>query len=141
MGQLGIMLGSTPVTSFARLHSLLSSAILTTNDETIIFSRSFLKAIDSQLSYDEHPIYFLLHESIYADGGTDSATNWAAYRALSFLTQENDEWDYNITAYNDDDKPVLFYGEMIFPFMVHDFAELSGKGMTSLANALASKQD
>jgi hypothetical protein len=39
-------------------------------------------------------------------------------------------------------KPTLFLGEMVFPWFADgDFAELSGVGMKSLAEALAQKDD
>ena len=63
--QLGMALGGSP-SSFASLHSLFQSAFLQP-DETD-FTRSFLKAVDNDQPFDDHPIYYLLHESIYADG-------------------------------------------------------------------------
>ena len=75
--QLGIALGGSPA-AFASLHALFQSAFLegTEDDEKPIFSRAFLKAIEIDQSYDDHPIYFWLHESIYADGKHYSPTRW-----------------------------------------------------------------
>ena len=138
--QLGLGLGGTPLYNFLSLHLLISSAFLNPNDDEskLILSRNFLKDIDTQQVFDEYPLYFLLHESIYANGHVDNGTNWAAYHALQTLIKQNNEWDYTITA-NDEHKPVLFYGEMIFPWMNEDYAQLAGHGMTNLAHSIATK--
>ena len=143
--QVGLALGGSP-SSFASLHRLFSSAFLDPDDDdNTTFTRAFLKAMDSEQSFDDHPIYFLLHESIYADAGGSSAcaTNWAAHRAYESRVQRPSEWDYRLTsALNSDARPTLLFGEMVFPWMAHgDFAELSGVGMRSLAQDLAEKTD
>merc|ERR1712194_864598 len=141
-------LGGTPIYNFASLHSLINSAFLNNNEDEheLILLRGFIKDIDTQQVFDEYPLYFLLHESIYADG-KNTATDWAANRALqTLLEQNNSEWDYKITAYSNNDNtnenkntPVLFYGEMIFPWMCNDYAQLGGNGMTKLASSIATK--
>ena len=160
--QLGIMLGGSP-SAFASMHSFLSEAFIINpmqlgndrkgiaanynqqrddEEEAIEFHRAFLKRIDSDQSFDDHPIYFLLHESIYADGALKSPTRWAAHRALeNILIPSSSDFDYNKTSSPGERKPTLFFGEMVFPWMTEDYAELSGTGMTSLANSLASKID
>jgi hypothetical protein len=51
-------------------------------------------------------------------------------------------FDYRRTCLSAlDSEPVLFFGEMIFPWMVEDFAELSGVGLQELAQSLALKSD
>lgn len=145
--QIGLSLGGSP-SSFASLHRMFNTAFLNPqdNDDTTL-TRAFLKAMDSEQSFDDHPIYFLLHESIYADGGSSvassCATNWAAHRAYESRVQRPSEWDYRLTsALNSDARPTLLFGEMVFPWMAHgDFAELSGLGMRSLAQKLAEKAD
>jgi len=141
--QTGLALGGSPAT-FTRLHYLINSAFLDENDASPVFTRSFLKAMDSEHPFDDAPIYFLLHESIYADGPTNNCpTNWMAHRAYESLTQTPSEFDYKLTCtLNSDQRPTLFSGEMVFPWMADgDFAECSGIGMQSLANALAKKDD
>lgn len=143
--QLGISLGGSP-SAFASMHSLLSSAFLQMeqdSDEELEFTRAFLKRIDSEQSFDDHPIYFLLHESIYADGPENSPTSWAAHRAFESRVQTPSEFDYTLTSQlSSDSRPTLFFAEMVFPWMADgDFAEVSGLGMKCLANALASKND
>jgi len=141
--QLGISLGGGS-SSFAKLHSMLASAFLDNSDldDELEFKRSFLKEMDSSLSYDDNPLYFWLHETIYADGPETAPTNWAAHRAYEDLCKANKEFDYKYTSsLNDNAKPTLFFGEMVFPWMADDFQELSGIGLKAVANALATKKD
>ena len=98
--------------------------------------------MDSQLGYEDNPLYFWLHESIYADGPENSPTNWAAHNAFHDLIKTNNEYDYRHTSYLDDDsKPTFFYGEMVFPWMPEDFQDLAGIGARASVNALATKND
>jgi hypothetical protein len=168
--QLGMMLGGSP-SSFATMHELLSSAFLqplSNKDDTQEFSRRFLKEVDQAQPFDEYPIYFWLHESIYADGnrnhnrinnkkrprddengnddGINIATNWSADSAFESkiaprISSDASEYDYKATSKEDSNLPVLFFGEMVFPWMSDDYAELSCLGCTALANALAKKED
>jgi len=135
--QVGISFGSSP-SAFASLHSLFSSAFVCEEDDEIC--RSFLKSIDTMQPFDDHPIYFLMHESIYADGGKHSnPSNWAGHRA--FWNQG--QFDFSVSSKHDDEEnPVMFFGEVVFPWMADgDYAELSGFGMKLLAHTLASKDD
>eukprot|EP00814_Leptocylindrus_danicus_P019395 CAMPEP_0116021112 /NCGR_PEP_ID=MMETSP0321-20121206/10194_1 /TAXON_ID=163516 /ORGANISM="Leptocylindrus danicus var. danicus, Strain B650" /LENGTH=573 /DNA_ID=CAMNT_0003491923 /DNA_START=280 /DNA_END=2001 /DNA_ORIENTATION=+ len=146
--QLGLSLGGSP-SAFASLHSTLSSAFIGEEDDE--FSKAFLKGVDTSQPFDDHPIYFLLHESIYADagikryldGGDAIPTNWSAHRMFENRIKTPSEFSYELTAGLDSDsRPTLFFGEMVFPWMADgDYAELSGLGMKSLAHALANKSD
>jgi pimeloyl-ACP methyl ester carboxylesterase len=146
--QLGMSLGGSP-SSFASLHALFASAFVTasnikTDEDHWQFSRAFLKAIDSAQNFDDHPIYYLLHESIYANGPEHSPTNWSAHRQYQDLVEGSpSEFDYRYTsaALENDTKPTLFFGEMVFPWMSQDYAECSGIGLTAVAQALATKTD
>jgi len=155
--QLGMSLGGSP-SSFASMHDLLSSAFLQPlpgqGNDNLQFCRGFLKAIDHWQPFDEYPIYYWLHESIYADGPTatpgleqdaDCATNWSAnsaYRAkVDRRSNTADEYNYEVTSAEDSDRPVLFFGEMVFPWMTDDYQECGGLGCTALAHALAAKSD
>jgi len=145
--QLGIALGGSP-SAFASLHALFSSALLDPtepDDASLEFTRAFLKEVDSAQSFEEAPLYFLLHESIYADGSNTSrsATEWSAHRMLETRTKTPNEFSYPLTSQLDSDaRPVLMYGEMVFPWMAYgDFAELSGFGMRALSQSLATKDD
>ncbi len=142
--QLGLGLGGSPGTSFANLHSLISWAFLHDDDESDELSGAFLKRIDHEQSFDDAPLYFLLHESIYADGPMSGPTEWAAHSSYeNIIASSHPEFDYRQTSMVDDHTcPTLFFGEMVFPWMAHgDYAELSGHGMKSLSEALAKKRD
>jgi hypothetical protein len=152
--QLGMMLGGGP-SSFASMHTIVSTAFLivpSSDDDdttTIEFTRAFLKGMDNAQPFDEHPIYYWLHESIYADGPKFSPTNWSAHRAYqakittTTTTTSQSEFDYKITSsvLSDDSQPTLFFGEMVFPWMAQDYVECYGVGCTALANELAQKSD
>ena len=145
--QLGIALGGSPST-FASFHSMLSTATVSTNkdndnNENLVFTRAFLKYIDTTQSFDDHPIYFWLHESCYANGPTSSPTNWAAHSVYETLVAQDKAFDYQYTSslMDDNTQPTLFFGEHVFPFMVDDYAELSGVGLGQVAHRLATKTD
>jgi len=137
--QIGLALGGSPGSSFANLHSVINSAFV--DDDSDEVSNAFLKRIDYEQSFDDAPLYFLLHESIYADGD-GVATQWAANQSYEGHVQANSEFDYRVTCQEDNSNPTLFFGEMVFPFMAHgDFSELSNSGMRMLSEALAEKSD
>jgi len=133
--QYGMSLGGSP-SSFASMHSLFSSAFIDSVSDDL--SRTFVKYFDSAQPFDDNPIYYWLHESIYANGPENSPSNWAAERAY---LDKPEEFDYQQTCQEDNSSPVLFFGEMVFPWMSEDYAECSGVGCTVLANALAIKDD
>jgi hypothetical protein len=136
--QLGLALGGTPGVSFASMHALVNTAFV--DDEGDELSHAFIKQVEAHQSFDDAPLYFLLHESIYADG--PGATEWAAHSSFEAIsTSTIKEFDYNESV-NTDNSPTLFFGEMVFPWMAEgDFAEVSGNGMRSLSQSLAKKQD
>lgn len=143
--QLGLALGGSP-SSFASLHSLFRSAFVdalesVADSADLEFSRAFLKQIEVEQSFDDHPIYFWLHESIYGDGSFNEALEWAAHRAYEDKCQVAPEFDYRQTCADASRFPVLFFGEMVFPWMSEDYAELSGIGLAAVAEALAQKDD
>mmetsp|Transcript_20166 Transcript_20166/g.29958 ORF Transcript_20166/g.29958 Transcript_20166/m.29958 type:complete len:722 (+) Transcript_20166:85-2250(+) len=136
--QVGLALGGSPGTSFANMHSVINSAFVDEDSDEI--SNAFLKTIDYEQSFDDAPLYFLLHESIYADG--EGATQWAANQSYESHVEANSEFDYRVTSEEDNSNPTLFFGEMVFPFMAHgDYSELSNSGMRTLSEALAEKSD
>jgi hypothetical protein len=91
-------------------------------------TRGSLAAIDRLMPYDDAMIYAILHEPIYCQG---QAGKWAAARVLS----EYPEFDLDKT----DDSPIYFTGEMIFPWMFEDYAEL--RKVEDVANRVASDSD
>jgi hypothetical protein len=139
--QLGLTLGGSP-SSFTSLHYLLSSAFLDPTDPNSDFTTSFLKEVTAEQPYEEHPIFYWLHEAIYADGPEKTPTNWAAHRAYEDLAQEDKQFDYAYTSSVDDDnQPTLFFGEMVFPWMTEDYEGISGIGLQEVAYGLATKTD
>jgi len=92
--QLGLALGGSPGVSFNNLHGIINSAFVDEDSDEL--SNAFLKRIDYEQSFDDAPLYFLLHESIYADGD-GVATQWAAHRSYESHVQSNAEFDYRLT--------------------------------------------
>jgi pimeloyl-ACP methyl ester carboxylesterase len=70
-------------------------------------SPAFRHDVEAAVSFARNPIYAILHESSWADGG---ATRWSAQRLLP-------------DAY--DGAPELFTGEHVYPWMFEDFGELA----------------
>ncbi|WP_026424405.1 alpha/beta fold hydrolase [Actinokineospora inagensis] len=92
---LGNLLGSS--TGSTRLHYLLESAF-----DGSRLADAFLADVERELSWASGaPLYFLLHEASYAQGR--QPTRWAAWR----VRREFPEFEQ--------DRPVMFTGEMIYP--------------------------
>ena len=98
-------------------------------------SYAFLKSCEDVHSFDTNPLYACLHESIYCNGGGPSA--WAAERV--FNEHRKTFSADNALGSSDPRKPVLFTGEMVFPFMFDDIAAL--RPFKDVADALAAKTD
>mmetsp|Transcript_14947 Transcript_14947/g.30749 ORF Transcript_14947/g.30749 Transcript_14947/m.30749 type:complete len:559 (+) Transcript_14947:59-1735(+) len=131
--QLGMALGGGPG-SFEGLHELLSQAFL---PGTSTISVNFLRSVERTQPFDTNPIYALLHESIYLDGPTPSS--WAASSALDSSPRLTSLFDYTQTMSPTNPSPVMLYGEMVYPFMFDDYAEL--KPLKDVANHLAERKD
>jgi pimeloyl-ACP methyl ester carboxylesterase len=69
---------------------------------------AFLHDVQSRVSFAAAPLYAVLHEACYAQG---AATRWSAQR----IRAEFPEFD--AAAAVDGDAPLLFTGEMIYPWM------------------------
>ena len=100
---------------FEKLFAMLEAAFETDG----VLSYAFLKEFDHTLAFDTNPIYAVLHESIYCSGG--GATNWAADRIRSSPEYRELFDAVHATAAG---KPVMFTGEMVFPWMFDEIAEL-----------------
>ncbi|WP_338017916.1 alpha/beta fold hydrolase [Streptomyces taklimakanensis] len=72
---LGITLGAA--STFDRLHYLLETAFVP-GARGPELSDTFLRGVESAVSFAEHPLYAVLHEAIYAQGGRPTA--WSAHR-------------------------------------------------------------
>jgi len=86
------------------LHYLLEGAFA--GDQ---FSDAFLYDVYRQLTFAAGPLYAVLHEPCYAQG---AATRWSAQRILA----EFGEFDPGPAL--DGECPLLFTGEMIYPWML-----------------------
>jgi pimeloyl-ACP methyl ester carboxylesterase len=93
---LGTMLGMSD--GSARLHWLLEEGL----------TEAFLYQVMAETSFAAAPLYAVLHEPIYAQG---AAPNWSAARLLP-------------KELADDAGPVLFTGEMTYPWMFDDIRAL-----------------
>jgi hypothetical protein len=69
-------------------------------------SRAFLHDVEGEVEFARNPIYAVLHEASWADGGT---TRWSAERVLP-------------TEFN---APELFTGEHVYPWMFEDYGALT----------------
>ncbi len=98
---LGQMLGTS--TGTHTLHYLLENAFAGGE-----LSDDFLYQAQARLTFSSGPLYALVHEACYAQGG---ATGWAAQRVRA----EFGEFDAGAAL--DGDGPLLFTGEMIYPWM------------------------
>ena len=103
--QLGIGFGAGD--GFEAVHYLLERAFVAgaTGQEISYF---FLRGFENLFSFQTNPIFAILHEPIYCQG---IAAGWSAER----LRAEYPEFE--ITP----DGPVLFTGEMIYPWMFDEY--------------------
>ncbi|WP_443060830.1 alpha/beta fold hydrolase [Streptomyces sp. NBC_00448] len=101
---LGVDLGMKP--GHERLHWLLDEAW--SGDE---LSATFLHQVLARTSYSDNPLYAALQESIYAHG--PGPTGWAAQAELP-----------RHPRFAEDARPLLFTGEMIYPWMFEEISEL-----------------
>jgi len=91
-------------------------------------SDDFLHAAGHRLSFATGPLYAVLHEACYAQG---TATRWAAQR----IRAEFGDFDRDL----DGDGPLLFTGEMIYPWMFDTDPVL--RPLRGAADALAERED
>jgi pimeloyl-ACP methyl ester carboxylesterase len=102
---LGQVLGSS--TGSHQLHYLLEGAFAGPE-----LTDDFLYRAEELLRYGSAPLYALLHEPSYAQG---SATRWAAQRVRAEFPE------FDAIAALSSDAPVLFTGEMVYPWVLeHD---------------------
>ncbi|MBO0833486.1 MAG: alpha/beta fold hydrolase [Actinobacteria bacterium] len=102
---LGHVLGSS--SGSHRLHYLLEDAFVGPE-----LSDDFLYRAEDSLRYGSAPLYALLHEACYAQG---AATRWAAQRVRAEFAA------FDARAALGSDTPVLFTGEMVYPWVLeHD---------------------
>ncbi|KAF8918203.1 alpha/beta-hydrolase [Mucidula mucida] len=76
-----------------------------------------IQLIELSQSFDGSPIFSILHEPIYCQG---QASRWSASRTLNSYPQ----FSWSLVKNLADTEPIYFTGEMIFPNMFSDYANL-----------------
>jgi pimeloyl-ACP methyl ester carboxylesterase len=94
-----------------------------------VLSDAFLHAVQQQLSFADGPLYAVMHEPCYAQG---CATRWSAQR----IRAEFGEFDPAAAL---DGGPLLFTGEMIYPWMFD--ADPVLRPLRGAADALAEREN
>ncbi|KAF6157580.1 hypothetical protein GIB67_037153 [Kingdonia uniflora] len=125
-------LGSS--TGFERLHYMFERVwdpILVPGAKKSI-SYFFLKEIENWMAFDTNPLYALMHESIYCQG---SASRWSAHR----IRKEEKHSRFDAIKALKEGGPILFTGEMVFPWMFDEIHAL--KPFKDAAHLLAKKKD
>jgi pimeloyl-ACP methyl ester carboxylesterase len=105
---LGIMLGAS--TGSDKLHYLLEDAFVAGAGGAEL-SDEFLYQAQAELMFAANPLYAVLHEACYAQCSAGAATRWSAQRIRAEFPQ------FDAAAAVDSHSPVLFTGEMIYPWM------------------------
>lgn len=125
---LGLMLGGGDGSH--RLHHLLEDAFVRT-PFGLELSDAFQEQAQSLLSYAGHPLYALVHESIYGQDARPTA--WAAERIRAEFPQ------FDAAKALAGDTPVLFTGETIHPWMFDTDPAL--RPLRETADLLAARTD
>jgi pimeloyl-ACP methyl ester carboxylesterase len=120
---IGITLGSAA--RFETIHYLLEEAFVDVGRGAEL-TDTFLRGVDSIVSYATNPLYALLHEAIYCQG---QASRWSAERVRA----EFPEFDLGGSG------PVRFVGEMIYPWFFDEDPALTP--LKRVANRLAEYDD
>jgi pimeloyl-ACP methyl ester carboxylesterase len=120
---LGQMLGAS--TGGDDLHYLLEDPLAGGR-----LSDAFLHEVQHRLSFASCPLYAVLHEACYAQG---TATRWAAQRIRAEFAE------FDPAAALDGGAPLLFTGEMIYPWMFGTDPVL--RPLRGAADALAERED
>jgi pimeloyl-ACP methyl ester carboxylesterase len=111
---------------FDSLHYLLETAF--TGGGHPRLTDTFLRGIDGIVSFAGAPLFAVLHEPIYAQGGKPTA--WSADR----VREEFPEFGHPAG-----DRPVRFTGEMIYPWLFDEDPSLTP--LKDTAEALAARTD
>ncbi|MFJ6321397.1 MULTISPECIES: alpha/beta fold hydrolase [unclassified Rhizobium] len=105
---------------FENIHWLVDEAFANSGQDRL--SDHFLASVMNLTSYHSGPLFAAIHEAIYGEG--DGATAWSAER----LRADFPEFDPAA-------RPLLFTGEMIYPWMFEEISSL--KPFRAAAEALA----
>jgi pimeloyl-ACP methyl ester carboxylesterase len=120
---LGHLLGGS--TGSDQLHYLLEGAFAGPE-----LADDFLYRAEETLRYGSAPLYALLHEPCYAQG---SATRWAAQRVRAEFTE------FDALAALSSGAPVLFTGEMVYPWVLEQDPAL--RPLAAAGELLAQRDD
>ncbi|MFE6750541.1 alpha/beta fold hydrolase [Kitasatospora purpeofusca] len=128
---LGMLLGTG--SGSGTLHYLLEEAWVE-GVEGPELSDTFLAGAQAQLSFAQGPLYAVLHESIYGQRSVDPAgTAWAAERVRAEFPE------FDARAALESGAPVLFTGEMIYPWLFDTDPAL--RPLKETADLLAARTD
>jgi pimeloyl-ACP methyl ester carboxylesterase len=120
---IGQLLGSS--TGSHTLHYLLEDPFAGTE-----LTDDFLHRIQALVTFASAPLYALLHEACYAQG---PATRWSAQRIRAEFSE------FDAAAAVAGDQPLLFTGEMIYPWIVDVDPALAP--LAECAELLAARED
>ena len=121
--QLGIAFGMSD--GFEPIHYLLEDAFVE-GPVGRELSYTFLRAFEERFSFETDPIYFLLHEPEYCQA---EAPRWSAERTRGQFPE------FDLAP----DQPVLFTGEMVYPWMAEEYEAL--RPLRECAEILAERTD
>lgn len=121
--QLGFHFGMSD--GFEMVHYLLEDAFVE-GARGQEFSYAFLRGFDQCFDFDTNPIFAILHEACYCQG---RASRWAA----EFVRGEFAEFNWQAGA------PLLFTGEMIYPWLFDEYHEL--RPLKEAAEYLAAEEE
>ena len=116
---LGMDFGMAP--GFENVHYLIDEAFA--NDDA--FSDTFLHEVMVRTGYATNPLFAALQETIYAQNG--NVSNWAAHRVRDAHP-----------AFAPDQRPLMFTGEMMYPWMFDDIRAL--RPFKTATDALAKRK-
>jgi pimeloyl-ACP methyl ester carboxylesterase len=105
---------------YEEVHWLVDEAFDAREDE---LDRGFLTQLAHATGFETNPLYAVLQEAIYASGPDAGPTAWAAQRVRDQLPQ-----------FDEAARPLLFTGEMIYPWQFAEIAAL--KPFEAAAHAL-----
>jgi len=123
--QLGLSFGMSD--GYEAVHYLIEDAFVETANGREM-NWNFLSQLEHSQSFDTNPIYSLLQEACYTQA---AASDWSAQRLIGEFPQ----FAHEAHAVG----PVLFTGEMIYPWMFDHYPQL--QSLKKAAGLLAKKAD
>lgn len=121
--QLGLSFGASD--GFEQIHYLLEDAFVEGKHGQEL-SYVFLRHFEAAQNFETNPIFAILHEAIYCQ---EFASHWSAERVRTEYPQ----------FAPDPSRPVLFTGEMIYPWMFDEYPQL--QPLKAAAELLAAAAD